>query len=115
MIPAQPILIVALVILVMFYLSRLRSKLLDSVTVLLVFSCALILIIHPAFATRIAALVGVGRGADLVFYVTIPGLAFLILLLFSKLRDLSAKLTETIREQALANTHAHESDTRSAK
>ena len=108
MIPAQPILIVALVLLVLFYLSRLRSRLIDRVTVLAVFGCALILIVHPALATRMAAMVGVGRGVDLVFYVTIPGLAFLILILFLRLRELNAKLTETAREQALMSVRLRE-------
>jgi hypothetical protein len=61
------------------------------------------LVLRPEWATRIAHAVGIGRGVDLIFYLAIPGLAFLILVLFSRIRQLEARLTETIREQALAN------------
>ncbi len=115
MIPAQPILIFALVTLVFFYFLRLRSKLIDTIAVVVIFGCASVLVMHPRLATRIATLVGVGRGVDLVFYIAIPGLAFLILLLFSKLRSIEAKLTKTIRQQALANAEIRERPSRSAK
>lgn len=108
----QPILICALIVLTLLYLTRLRSRILDGMIVLALFGCALVLVIQPSLATRAAMLVGVGRGVDLIFYITIPGLAFLVLLLFSKMRTLSATLTELAREQALANAHARQEQTR---
>ena len=48
-----------------------------------------------------AQLVGVGRGVDLLIYVSLIGIGFLMLLLVSKIRDLENKVTLLTREVAL--------------
>jgi hypothetical protein len=101
----QPILVAALFIAVVVYLSRLRSKAADRLIVIVIFAISSLLVIHPELASAVAKRVGVGRGVDLVFYVAIPGLAFLLLLVIAKLRELNAKLTAVVREQALSNAH----------
>jgi len=101
MIPAQPILIAVLAIITILYFTRLRSKAADGLIIILVFTCALVLVARPELATRLAQAVGIGRGVDLILYLSIPGLAFLILVLFSKQRKLDEKLTAMVREDAL--------------
>jgi hypothetical protein len=97
MIPAQPILVAVLVAVVLLYFSRLRSKAADGLIILLCFGCAS-LVIRPNIATRIANLVGVGRGVDLILYLSLPGLLMMIFLLFARTRELNAKLTVAVRE-----------------
>ena len=105
MIPAQPFLIGVFFTLVLLYFTRLRSKAADGLIIIAVFGCSLLLVFHPDLATRLAHALGIGRGVDLIFYLAIPGLAFLILVLFSRMRRLEANLAVTIREQALTNVH----------
>ena len=102
MIPAQPLLIFVLVVIVGTYFKRFRSRLFDRVIIFAVFGCALFLVLYPDFATRLAHMIGIGRGVDLVFYLAIPGLAFLVIILFSRMREVNAILTAIIREQALS-------------
>jgi hypothetical protein len=101
MIPVQPILMAMLLAAVLMYFSRLRSKAADGLIILLCFGCASLLVMRPNIATSIAHLVGVGRGADLIFYLALPGLLMMIFLLFARTRELNAKLTAAIREYAI--------------
>ena len=101
MIPVQPILLAILAAVVLLYFSRLRSKAADGLIILICFGCASLMVMRPNIATRIANLVGVGRGADLIVYLALPGLLMMIFLLFSRTRELNAKLTMAVREYAL--------------
>jgi hypothetical protein len=101
MIPVQPILIAFLVAVVLFYFFRLRSRGADGLIILLCFGCASLMVMRPDIATRIANLVGVGRGADLIFYLSVPGLLMMIFLLFARTRELNSKLTIVVREYAI--------------
>ena len=47
-------------------------------------------------------MVGVGRGADLVLYLGLLALAFVCLLLYSKIRELEVALTDLARSIAIA-------------
>ena len=55
----------------------------------------------PDFTTTVANAVGVGRGADLFFYLAILGLAFVCLLLYSRIRELQESITELTRALAI--------------
>jgi small membrane protein len=101
MIPIQPLLVLLLVLLVVFYFRKLRSKLWDRVIVVMLFAAAIFFVMNPMMANRLATFAGVGRGADLFFYVTIPGLAFGLLLLMSRVRELERRSTLLVRELAL--------------
>jgi len=107
MIPAQPILVGLLAALVVLYFARLRSRATDGLLVGLCFVFAALLVIRPTMATKIANAVGIGRGVDLIFYLAIPGLAPMVLLLFARTRDLNSKLTATLREIAISNARVH--------
>jgi hypothetical protein len=52
---------------------------------------------------KIANSVGVGRGADLVLYLSIVLIFYLIFVLFIKINEVSRKITKIIRGQALKN------------
>ena len=86
---------------VLLYFLRLRSKAVDRLFILVCFGCASLTVMHPDIATRVANLVGVGRGADLIVYFSLPGLLMMIFLLFARTRELDAKLTTAVREFAI--------------
>jgi len=69
-----------------------------------------VMIAFPDSTTWLAHRLGVGRGADLVFYVSLVTFGFLISLIFKKIRGLEANLTNLIREIAIER--AESGDTR---
>lgn len=99
--PVQFVLIVLLMGVLLLYFSRLRSGLLDRVVVLAFGLLGMVMVAAPDWTTKTANLVGVGRGADLFFYLAIVGFSFAGLVLYSKIRDLEASITQLIRTLAI--------------
>jgi small membrane protein len=85
------------------YFIRLKKRLLDIVLLIGLSACALFLILRPDTTTQIAQKLGVGRGADLVFYISILLFWFVVLKLFARIRRLEQTLTEIIRQDSLKN------------
>lgn len=96
------------------YFLRLRTRVLDIIAPLC-FGLAILQVLWPTVANRLAHLLGLERGVDLIIYLLVPGLAFLILLLFARTRELNLKLTKTIRELAIANAHINSDADRSKR
>jgi hypothetical protein len=58
-------------------------------------------ILWPELTNKIANGLGVGRGADLVYYVCILLFSFALLKLYSRMRRLEQEFTKLVREDAL--------------
>ena len=99
----QVILVPFLLLMTFFYFSRLRSRFFDRLLVLILGIAGTVMVVVPGTAAALAQFLGVGRGVDVVIYLAITGLGFLVLLLFSKMRELEAQLTEAVRNQAIKN------------
>ena len=99
--PVQFILIVLLLAGAYTYFSRLRTGVLDRVIVLALAALGIVMTVIPDFTTTVANAVGVGRGADLFFYLAFLGLAFVCLLLYSRIRELQESITELTRALAI--------------
>jgi hypothetical protein len=63
----------------------------------------------PAHATRLAELVGIGRGVDLIIYVWVVISLLVLLNLHLKLRAQMELITVLARELAIANARARQS------
>jgi hypothetical protein len=63
----------------------------------------------PSHATRLAEIVGIGRGVDLIFYIWIVISLLLLLNLHLKLRAHMELITVLARELAIANARSHRS------
>ena len=63
----------------------------------------------PTHATRLAALVGIGRGVDLIIYIWVVISLILLLNLHLKLRSQAELITILMREIAVANARTAES------
>jgi hypothetical protein len=63
----------------------------------------------PAHATRLAELVGIGRGVDLIIYVWVVISLLILLNLHLKLRAQMELITVLARELAIANARARQS------
>lgn len=99
--PVQFILMLLVIGMLALYFSRLRSGVLDRVVVLAFGILGLVMVAVPDMTTRVANFVGVGRGADLFIYLALLGIGFACLLLYSKLRELEASITNLSRTVAI--------------
>lgn len=102
----QLILIPLLIIGVVVYFARFRSRLLDRVLVLAITAVGTAMISMPEWTNDLAHFVDVGRGADLITYLVLIGLTFLCLMFYSELRVLKSLLTDVARAEAIAHAHA---------
>jgi hypothetical protein len=87
--------------LVFVYFSKVRSQLLDRLVVLFIGGFGIALVILPDIANWLAHLVGVGRGADLLMYIGLTGIMYLLILIYSGLNALEAKITLLVRDIAI--------------
>ena len=96
----QVLLIAGVLVIFLYYVFRLRSAFLD-LLILIVFSgLAIFFILFPEYTNDIASRLGVGRGADLLFYICILFFLFAIMKLFARIRRLEKTLTDLVRQQA---------------
>ena len=94
------LLITSVIFIAIYFFIRLRNNLFEVVLLLLLMLAAIIFIIFPDITNNFAHVLGVGRGADLVFYLSIVLFWFIILKLYAKIRRLEQILTEIVRKDA---------------
>ena len=97
----QFILITGVIMLLVYYLMLMRSAVAELVLLIVLSGISVFFILFPNKTNMIANKLGVGRGADLLFYVCILLFLFFVLKLFSRIRRLEKKLTEIIRKDAI--------------
>ena len=97
----QVILLAFVVLAGILYTFAFRSKLAVRLVGLAFFSGGAVLILLPDLSTRVAKLLGVGRGADLLFYFSILGGLFGFLLLYSRSRRTDRRMTLLLRAIAI--------------
>ena len=104
----RPSQIVLLVLLVLFavYIFRLRSTAGDRITYLGLAGIGVALILDPEFTNRIAARLGIGRGADLMFYFFIIFALFHFATTAATIRRMQRELTRMAQTLALATPRA---------
>jgi len=86
---------------VVLYFTRLRSLLFDRLIVGGAAAGVLLLVMRPGLSTRMATVFGVGRGVDLLFYITHAGTLLVLILVYAELRAHAARTTELGRTLAL--------------
>jgi len=65
-------------------------------------------VLRPGDTTKVAHLVGVGRGTDLVLYLLVVGVTILALNTYLRFRAIERRLTELARDAALRTAHRPE-------
>jgi small membrane protein len=100
----QLVLLTGVAFISLYFIIRLKKQLLDLILLFVLIACAVIFIIWPDLTTSIANKLGVGRGADLIFYISILIFWFVVLKLYARVRKLEQKFTDIIREDALKKT-----------
>ena len=99
--PIQLILIPILLLLIVFYIRNIRQYFLLRLLAVFVFIAGIIFVALPELTTKIAQSLGVGRGADLLLYVTVLAFYMAIIYFYSKIQSLEKKLATLTRAVAL--------------
>ena len=87
-----------------YFFIRLRNTILDLVLLFALVAAAIVFVLFPDLTTDIAHRLGVGRGADLIFYTSIIIFWFVILKLYARIRRLEQIVTDVVRKDALDNS-----------
>ena len=66
-----------------------------------IFGSAVVVVIFPQLTTRIAQMLGIGRGADVVVYVSVALLFYLVFRLYVFIQDLRQDISEIITKLSL--------------
>ena len=96
----QVLLITGVLVIFLYYMFRVRNAFFDLLVLALFSGLAVFFILFPDKTNDIARFMGVGRGADLLFYICILFFLFIILKLFARIRRLEKTLTDLVRRQA---------------
>ena len=78
-----------------------KGFIISFVVVMLTFS------VKPEWSTALANHVGVGRGVDLLFYLSHLVLFFIAFMYYIKFKDIELRFTALVRELALDSSRAH--------
>jgi len=97
----QIVLLGSTIFLAGYFILRLRNRVFDLVFFLFLMLLAVVLVLFPHLTQLLADTLGVGRGADLVFYLCIVLFGFLFLKLYTKVRRLESWMTEQIRKEVI--------------
>ena len=97
----QYLLILSFVLTVLVYFKRWRNRLRDRLLLLGFALAGSLVVLFPDVTANLALLTGVGRGVDLVMYLSIAGLSFFSFLLYAHIRETDRKLTELTRAIAI--------------
>jgi hypothetical protein len=97
---AQLILLAGIVIFGV-YATRLRSRLSDRLAYLVLALAGIVLVLRPEWSNQLAHRVGIGRGADLVFYLFIVFSLFFFVSSAANRRRIERDLTLVVRALAL--------------
>ncbi len=93
-----------------FYLIvRWKKRSLDVVLFSLLILAAVLFILRPNLTQSLANKLGVGRGADLVFYTSILIFWFVIIKLYARMRNMEQKITDLVRKNAIEKAEDHSS------
>ncbi|HSZ33350.1 MAG TPA: DUF2304 domain-containing protein, partial [Puia sp.] len=92
----QLILLLALLILFISYFRWFRNAAIDKVLIVLIFLAGVSFVLVPDWTTKIADVLGVGRGADLLMYLSIVSFTYIVLLLYSKIKKLENQLSDMV-------------------
>ena len=85
-----------------FFIFLRRNRLpIHIMTVFLLIAAAGVAVIFPDLTQDAANVVGVGRGADLVMYISIVAVMFVLLHYYTKFVELQRQVTELTRELAI--------------
>lgn len=101
------IIITLFVLAILFKLFKQKQKnkisLLSFIIWFLLWLAVLVVFWEPDTTTYLANVLGIGRGADLVVYVSIIIIFYMLFRIFVRLNKMDSEITKAIREDAIKN------------
>jgi len=97
----QVVLTAGIIIIAAYMYLRLRNTFLDLVLILLFLITGVVFVIFNEITDKMAHFLGIGRGADMIFYLGLLFLFFLMLKLYARLRRIEENLTELVRKKSI--------------
>lgn len=82
---------------------------------MIVWILAIIGVIHPAVTSSLARFFGVGRGVDVIIYVAISLLFYLVFRIYVMIEDLRREVTTIVRSNAINQIQQKKSVKRKSK
>jgi hypothetical protein len=93
--------IAALLFILISYLRKFRRPALDKLFIGILLATGIFFVLYPEVTNQLAHFLGIGRGADLIFYLAILGFGYMTLILYTKIKKLEEQLTNIVRKQSL--------------
>lgn len=103
----QILLITLVSVIGIYFFVRLRNGIAETILLFTFAITAIVLILFPDITNKAAKFLHVGRGADLVFYISTLLFWFIVLKLYTRQRKLEQTLTQIIRDQSLRSSTEH--------
>ena len=103
MILIQFILVAAIVGIALLAVLSLRSRRISRWIALALAIAGVVFVMRPDATNRIAHLLGVGRGADLMMYIFLVATVYALMQLYARVRTLDGQITQLSRALAIAN------------
>jgi small membrane protein len=103
MVNIKVILLIPLLILIITFLPKLGNRTFYRLSLIGISTLGVLFVLFPAVTDKLAHLVGVGRGADLVTYLFMVFFFLAGIILYSKMRKLEAEQTQLVRRISLQN------------
>jgi small membrane protein len=97
----QVILILLQLFILYSFFKRCNKPAIDKIAIVMILLSGIFFAFFPEMTNKLAHLMGIGRGADLIMYLAILGFAYMILILYSKVKTLEYHLVSIIRKQSL--------------
>ena len=111
-----------LLLFIVFFLSRVYLRAKDNVISArsalfwtLIWVVAIVGILQPGTTTRLASFFGVGRGVDVILYLAISVLFYLVFRMYVMIEDLRRELTTIVRIVALKDVKPRKKKKRSSR
>ena len=93
----QLILTVSILLLLWLYIRHFKSQLISKILFSLLFVAGIVAVIFPDITNKIANFVGVGRGADLLLYITVIVFYTSLTFIYSRFKKIENRQTEILR------------------
>src|SRR5687767_15157504 len=103
MVNIKIILLIPLLLLIITFLPKLGNRTFYRLSLIGISALGILFVLFPTVTDRLAHLVGVGRGADLVTYLFIVFFFLAGIIMYSKLRKIEAEQTILARKISIQN------------
>lgn len=108
MIPIQIFLILLLIAAFLLYWKVFQNRFFNRIVLLAAFLITVFFVLYPSISTRIANWLGVGRGTDLIIYLSIVIMIFVMLMMYAKIKKLEEMITTLMRKDAVKENNTND-------